>query len=80
MDGAYLVSGYGEGGLCDHGPEGFLWDAEGVLILYLWQLRVVLSGEGQDVIGGVAAGDVDIPVLVGGENDNVVGQAADDVS
>ena len=79
MDGADLVGGYGKGGLCDHGPEGILLDADGILVLHLRQLRVVLRGQGQDVVGSVAAGELDVEVLVRGEGDNVVRQAADDL-
>ncbi len=78
MDGAGLVCGYGKGGFANHGAKGLLTDPQGVLVFYFRQFRVVLGGEGRDVVGGVAAGQAYVQALVGGKGDDVIGQAADD--
>ena len=79
VDGPGLVGGDGKGGLGDHGAENPLLNPHGVLVLHLRQLRVVLGGEGGDVVGRVAAGEPDVQILVGGEDHHIVRQAADDL-
>ena len=80
MDGTGLVGGHGEEGLADHITESILLNGEAELVLHLRQLRVVRGAEGGDVKGGVAAGQADVELVVGGKNHHIVRQAADDVT
>ena len=80
MDGAYLIGGDGEAGFRNHGAEDFLLNADGILVLYFGQVRVVFGGEGLDVVIRVAAGEADVQILVGVKGYNIVRHPPDDFS
>ena len=80
MDRAGFVGGDGEGGLANHGAEGLLLDAEGILVLHFRELGVVLGGQSGDVVCRVAAGQSNVHSFIGGKGDDVVWQAADDLA
>ena len=80
MDRAALVGGHGKCRLFDHGPQGLLLDGDGEIVLHLRQIRVISSGQTQNIKVRVSAGKVDHLLIVGDKGHHIVGHAADDVA
>ena len=55
-------------------------DGDGELVFHLGKIRVVGSGEAQDIKIGVAAAEMDHLFVIGGKGDHVVGHPANDIT
>ena len=80
MNGTALVGGNGKGRLTDHSLQHPLLQRHRVLVVHLRQLRIVVGGQAQNLKAGVAAGQADHQLFIGGKNDHIIRHAADDVA